>query len=505
MSRQAHKRRWLPRFGIRALLISLLLPGVIALLVIDSWNDYQTLSDITNDAYDTALLEPARVLESSLEFNPDGTLQIATPLYAQVMLESKAGLRKYFRIEEVDPPNPEGTALPRQPGRALLGMPDIPRPPAWPPANGQPAFYDGVYRDDPVRMVAILRDLYYRGMHRQVLVMVGESTGKRIEAENAARRQEFLRDARMLALVVLMLWWGVAWALLPLVRLRTDIRARPPDDLTPLDASGVPSEVTPLVEAVNYHIARHRRMLEEQSQFLDDASHQLRTPLAIMLTQAQYALREPDPDRMREGLRGIVAQLGRTSRLTEQLLQLAHASQGGASPHRTLDINELARDVVLQYLPLAHEKQQDLGWDDTAGETGPGGAGAPVVGSEVELHEAVSNLVHNAIHYAPKGARITVSVLRQEGRAEILVCDNGPGLNPALRVSAFDRFDRAGAERGGVSPSGSGLGLAIARAYARRNGGDIVLRDGESNVLGGVGLCAVLWIPLLGDNPEIQV
>lgn len=91
------------------------------------------------------------------------------------------------------------------------------------------------------------------------------------------------------------------WALRPLVRLRNDIRTRRPDDLTPLDATRVPSEVAPLVEAVNHHIARHRRVLDEQSQFLADASHQLRTPLAIMLTQAQYALRERDPVRAQEG------------------------------------------------------------------------------------------------------------------------------------------------------------------------------------------------------------
>lgn len=502
-------RPWSSRVGIRALLITLLLPGVIALLVIDSWNDYQTLADITNDAYDSALLEPARVLESSIEFTPDGALQVVTPLYAQVMLESRAGLRKYFRIEEIDPPLPSGQP-PAAPGVALLGMPDLPRPPVWPRSDGQPVFYDGLYRSDPVRLVAIVRDLYYHGTHRQVLVLVGESTGKRIEAEDAARRKELLRDGRMLALVVLMVWWGVAWALRPLSRLRNDIRARSADDLTPLDARRVPSEVTPLVEAVNHHIARHRHMLEEQSRFLDDASHQLRTPLAIMLTQAQYALRERDPELMRDGLRAIVAQLGRTRRLTEQLLQLAHASQSGDAPHRTLDLNQVARDVVLQYLPLAHEKQQDLGWSDVRGETGEAGESgltgpaAPVAGSEVELHEAIANLVHNAVNYAPRGARITVSVVRTAARVEVRVSDNGAGLSPALRARAFERFDRAGVEAGGNPTSGSGLGLAIARAYAQRNGGDIVLADGEPNDRGGVGLCAILWVPCLGDNPGIQ-
>ena len=137
-----------------------------------------------------------------------GNLQVATPLYAQVMLESRAGLRKYFRIEEINPPLPDGAPVPTEQGKTLLGMPEMPRPPEWPRSNGLPIFYDSVYRNDPVRVVAVVRDLYYQGMHRQVLVMVAESTGKRIEAESNAQRQEILRDARMLALVALLVWWA---------------------------------------------------------------------------------------------------------------------------------------------------------------------------------------------------------------------------------------------------------------------------------------------------------
>ncbi len=497
MTASTARRVRLPVFGIRALLISLLLPGVVLLLVIDSWNDYRALSAITNAAYDSALLEPARVLESSVEFGEDGELRIVTPLYAQVMLESKAGLRKYFRIEEIDPPRTgEIAASAESPGRTLAGMPEVPRPGVWPVSNGDPVFFDSVYRNDPVRAVALLRDLHYRGQHRQVLVVVAESIGRRVAAEEEAQRQEILRDARMLALVVLLVWWGVAWALRPLVRLRNDIRTRRPDDLTPLDAARVPAEVVPLVEAVNHHIERYRRVLDEQSQFLADASHQLRTPLAIMLTQAQYALRERDPARAQEGLRAILDQLARTRRLTEQLLSLAHASQAKSTPRQRLDLDAVAREVVLEYLPLAHEKRQDLGWvGASAVAPAEGEAAVPVWGSEAELHEALANLVHNAIHYAQEGASITVSVVRLENRAEVCVSDNGPGIAAGLRRRAFARFDRAGADRG-QSASGSGLGLSIARAYARHNNGDIELRDGDTNPMGGRGLAAVLWMPL---------
>ena len=531
MNRLRSDRFRLPMIGIRTLLITLLLPGVILLLVIDSWNDYRTLAAITNEAYDSALLEPARVLESSIEFTDDGQLVVTTPVYAQVILESKAGLRKYFRIEEIDPPIPEGSDEIPAIGRTLAGMPELPRPPSWPGTRGEPVFFNSVYRDDPVRVVAVLRDLYYRGQHRQVLVLVAESIGRRLQAESAARRQELLRDARMLALVAILVWWGVAWSLRPLTRLRNDIRARSPDDMTPLDASRVPSEVIPLVEAVNYHVERYRRVLDEQTQFLADASHQLRTPMAIILTQAQYALREPDPKRAQEGLRAIVDQLGRTRRLTEQLLSLAHASQADSTPRQLLDLNEVARNVVLQYLPLSHEKRQDLGWvaatsvtadtgpassatnvsdntaatthDDIGTDTGrfPAPLVLPVWGSEAELHEALSNLLHNAIHYAPIGAQITVSAAAAGDRAEVSVSDNGPGIDAASRHRAFARFDRLGSGRSPAS-SGSGLGLSIARAYARRNAGDITLRDGEPNAQGGVGLAAVLWLPLAAPGEE---
>ena len=148
----------------------------------------------------------------------------------------------------------------------------------------------------------MVRDIYRGGRVRHVGIIVAESVGRRDEVEQAARSSEISRDLRMLALVAVLVWFGVAWAMRPLARLRNEIRSRSTDDLTPLDAGGVPIEVVPLVEAVNHHVERHRRVLDQQTRFLEDASHQLRTPLAIMLTQTQFALREKDPAAVREGL-----------------------------------------------------------------------------------------------------------------------------------------------------------------------------------------------------------
>ena len=240
-------------------------------------------------------------------------------------------------------------------------------------------------------------------------------------------------------------------------------------------------------------------------------------------------MREPAIGPMRESLHAIVAQLSRARRLSEQLLALAHASETRAdepAPPRRCDLNAVARQVVLQYLPLAREKQQDLGWVDARGEaaddaddidnnnnnnnndhnaTGaPNAAVAPAAADAEEVHEILSNLVHNAIKYTPPGGRITVSVTRGDTTMEAWVHDTGPGIALARRAAVFERFHRA-ADEGDASRRGAGLGLAIARAYARRNGGDIVLEDrggdGGGNAEGGDtpgqrgGLCAVLRLP----------
>jgi two-component system sensor histidine kinase TctE len=332
----------------------------------------------------------------------------------------------------------------------------------------------------------------------------------------------------MVLVMVLLLWIGVAWTLHPLERLRRSLRARAPDDLKPLDPRGVPQEVVPLVDAVNHHIAGHRRMLAEHSQFLADASHQLRTPLGILSIQAAYAVRESDVDRMRESLHAIVAQLARTRRLSEQLLALAHATQEdeGGSPRAlpVVDLNAIARGVVLQYLPLARENEQDLGWvgarregaapegtpaaDDSDGEEELEGGPpvVPVAADGAEVHEILANLVHNAIKYTPRGGRITVSVRRDAWQGFAEVRDSGPGIEPARRASVFERFQRitpGPPAAGGHGAQGAGLGLTIARSYARRNGGDVELggivdldhETGGADIFGS-GLRATLWLPL---------
>jgi two-component system sensor histidine kinase TctE len=212
-------------------------------------------------------------------------------------------------------------------------------------------------------------------------------------------------------------------------------------------------------------------------------------------------VRETDPARMRESLHAIVAQLSRTRRLSEQLLALAHATtedEVAPAEHAVVDLNAIARGVVLQYLPLAREHDQDLGWVDAGDEDDP--PVVPVKANAAELHEVLANLVHNAIKYTPRGGNITVAVRRDASHALAEVCDNGPGIAPERRESVFERFHRDPASAAGsaqAATQGAGLGLTIARSYARRNGGDIELghADMPERANGG-GLRAILRLPL---------
>ncbi|MFZ4287550.1 sensor histidine kinase [Variovorax sp. HJSM1_2] len=493
------------RFGIRARLLTLLLPGILGLLVLDSWNDYRALRNLVQDTYDQSMLESATTLRSRVSLAADGAFRLEAPFVSPVaedVAHAGAAPQKFWHVAvtpqraAVSPPAAASNPV------ILLGEADLPAPPlppAAPPTVGPSGaiWYDSYYRGQSVRVVALqsqLRD--QRGRPYDLLVQLAESTGPRDRVQAASSEQALLRDTRMLLVVILLVWLGVTWSLHPLEKLRKSVLDSKGHELQPLDTSGVPHEVAPLVAAINLHVARYRELLDQQSQFLADASHQLRTPLAIMLTQAGVALREKDADKVQQTLRAIVAQIARSRRLCEQLLSLADAHDSAAPVDAPVlvDLNHIAKEVVLQYLTLAHEKQQDLGWVDARDQADvcvarPDEMAVPVLARALELHESLANLVHNAIVYTPVGGRITVKVYTHEGRALAEVSDNGPGIAEALREVVFERFQQGTADPAKSSRTGSrgsGLGLAIARAYARRNGGDISLADAtaEANTSG---------------------
>ncbi len=372
-------------------------------------------------------------------------------------------------------------------GLAEIGNSDMPAP-TTPLRSGVPQFADALYFGERVRVGSYARPLLKPvggNPHQRVIIQVAEGVRSREDFTRALLLDAFGRDALLLAVGAGLLGGAITWALRPLQRLHDEVRSREAHDLTPIDATHVPADVRPLVEAINHHIQRNRQLLDERRHFIDDASHQLRTPLATLNAQLAYALREPDPVRLRDALVALGQQIDDTVRRTNQMLALARADAADL-PMEPIDLNSFAEEVTREWWSTARERGLDLGFEAAPGPV-------RLTAHAGLLREALCNLLHNAIVYTPRGGHVTVQVRDDEpGRATLAVVDDGPGIPASERHRAGERFFRAS----NVGASGSGLGLAIVSSVARRLQGRLVVRDGP----GGRGCEIGITVPL-SANP----
>jgi two-component system sensor histidine kinase TctE len=288
-----------------------------------------------------------------------------------------------------------------------------------------------------------------------------------------------LRDALVLALLLAGTVAALATALRPLARLAREVGGRRPEDLTPLADTDLPADVRPLVAAVNQQLARTQGLVAQQRQFLDDASHQLRTHLTTLQMQADYAQRAHDAGQVQAALAALGTEITRATRSTQQLLALGR-SDTAAVDLAALDLAVLLREVALDLLPQARAKQIDLGIHTPT-------PSLPAVADHPLLREALANLAANAIAYTPEGGTITLFAAGDAVGWSVGVEDNGPGLSEEERGSLGQRFRRGARAVAG----GSGLGLAIARSIAERHRGVLRLEPRDA----GPGLHAALWWP----------
>ncbi|WP_293662626.1 sensor histidine kinase [Rhodoferax sp. OV413] len=312
---------------------------------------------------------------------------------------------------------------------------------------------------------------------RPALVQVAETMDKRSVLATEIVKGVMLPQFVILPLAVLLVWLALVQAIQPLNRLEERIRARNPDDLSPLDVEAVPLEVVPLVSSVNDLLLRLKDSIFTQKRFLADAAHQLKTPLAGLRMQADLAQRPgASADDLKQSLRQIGRSSIRATHTVNQLLALARAeSSGTVLAHQPCDLARLTMDVVRDCVPRALEKTIDLGYEGVE----PGTPGADIPGNLTLLKEMVRNLVDNAINYTPSNPErpgvITARVLLDpfSGALVLQVEDNGPGIAPAERELVFQPFYRAL----GNDADGSGLGLSIVREIARQHHADMSLDD----------------------------
>lgn len=266
-------------------------------------------------------------------------------------------------------------------------------------------------------------------------------------------------------LLLLAVWWIVGATFRPVERSRRALAERDASDLKPLPLEGMPDEVLPLMREFNLLLARVTSLVESQRRFVADASHELRSPLTAMKLQVR-AVRQAASDQARGILLDRLEEgMDRGHRLVEQLLALARQENDAQATVRlsAIDLDDVARDVVAEYAPVAVRRSIDLG------VVAP--CRIPVTADESLVRTMLSNLVDNAIRYTPERGRIDVSVEWIDSKPGIVVNDSGPGIPPSEWSRVFERFYRVPGSPG----SGSGIGLAIVKQVAARLGATVSL------------------------------
>lgn len=287
--------------------------------------------------------------------------------------------------------------------------------------------------------------------------------------------------ALLLPLLALFIWFAVGHALEPLRRLTALVKARRVEALESLPDSHLPAEVQPLVTALNELLARLQAALGRERAFMADAAHELRTPLTALHLQMGMLARASDEGERSAAMGTLSAGVQRAIRLVEQMLALARQEPRAPAQRVAVRLDDLAREIVAELVPLADAGRIDLGVE---------AAQPAVVAADVDaLRTLLRNLIDNAVRYTPPGGRVDVSVVPATAAdgARLAVSDDGPGIDAAERARVFDRFYR----HPGTVPPGSGLGLAIVKAIADAHGATLTLADGA----GGRGLSVAVSFP----------
>ena len=451
----------------RRLLAGILVP-VLVFVLINSGVLYRQALGAADTAYDRTLLASAKAIGEQLEVaTVEGRTQLQStlPYSALEAFEADNRSRLFYKVSGFG-------------GEMVSGFEDLSPPRAGRdepnPYAALVRFYDDEYRGEPVRMAVLLQPVAGPAGQGMATVQVAETLELRRTLARALLLQTLWQQALLVALIAMVVVAVVQRATRPVRALSQTLRERGEDDLSPLPAGDTPRELQPVVDATNALLARTARLLEHQKRFVRDASHQLRTPLAVLKTQVQSARRGDVAPAL--ALQEIAHTVEGATELANQMLALAKVEQlrhQGEAP--LVDWSATVRAVALDVSALIADAGVDFELHTDA---------VHVRAHEWALRELTRNLLHNAIRHSPRGGRLAVSVRSSGDEAVLHIADSGPGIAAAQRERLFQPF--AGSLPDAAGREGSGLGLAICREIVTTLGGRISLdnRLGDGRILG---------------------
>ena len=449
--------------SIRLSLLKLLLLPILAINLVGAVSTYWLAWRPTQLAFDQNLADAAWALLPHLQ-QKDGRVVVDLSGQAEQVLRVDHFDAIYFVVRDNQ-------------GATLAGDADFPLLKA-PEVIDDPQAYDSRMRGEAIRVIALTTLVG----SETVTVAVAETLWKRISVRSGSSFAGLLLLDLLLTFVsIAIVWFGVTRGLRPLQAFQSALNARSHDDLDPLPAGPAPVELAPVTAALNGLLDKVRQVSRSQQDFLADAAHQLRTPLAGLKTQLEWMQQRHAGDaETARSAHLMMASTERMIRQTNQLLVLARAAPSRFEKARLypLALDKVVEEAIQHFVQEADKKDIDLGFEL-----------APTVipGDPFLLRDLVDNLVDNAIRYAPRQGRVTVCCHTEQGMGVLSVEDDGPGIAPMEQELIFSRFYRL--DRSTV---GSGLGLAIGRDIAIDHGAQVSLRAGAD----GVGTIVSVRFPL---------
>ncbi|HID68762.1 MAG TPA: sensor histidine kinase [Roseibacterium sp.] len=442
--------------------LTLFLAAIVALLALVSWGMVTSFArEAAGRTQDNILAASATSIAETLR-SEGGQVRLELPYAAFSMLGAISEDRVFYRVAAGD--------------EVLTGYADLQGPEVSP---GEVRFATLPYRDTSVRVVSVMRVILSDGEAVPITVTLAQTRDGVLGIAAGLSRQAAVLSVGVFLLAVGLSAFAVRASLRPLNTMTQFVAARGPSDLRPFRRRG-PPELMPLVSALNRLMDRLGASIRRSEDFIAEAAHRVRTPLAVVRAQAEIALHSVEEETQKQTLRRVIRAVDDSSRSASQLLDHAMVAFRADNLARArVDLPALATSVVEALRPTAEMKDIDIALSLSD---------ADVEGDAILLQNALRNVLDNAIKYSPAETTVRLSVSNGGGEARVIVRDEGPGFGDGPAAHLTERFRRGEKVEGIV---GSGLGLTIAEEALRAHGGRLELGQSKE----GSGACVWLILP----------
>lgn len=438
------------KFSMQDRLLQWLLIPLICLCALSTNVAYNLASQYANDAYDAYLLNSSDSIAARLGRNEKGIIVADLPLAAQAILRHN---RDKFYYQIVD-----------NKGHRLTGDAVLPMPRSM---SEKGARFRYVRLEDGQKLRVCRIAVQVGEGTEEVWVQVAETLNSR----NALLQQIFMSilvpQLALVALASISVWLGVRNGLLPLNKLSCLIKSRNKLDLSAIQLEATPTELEPVIVALNDLLAKARKQIDVQRQFIGDAAHQLRTPVTALKTYVDYAERVNENSQLNAILLKMGEATSRTVHLINRLLSLARVEGNRNKPLEDIDLTEAVNNAAAVLVHEALKKNIELQFDTPENPV-------QVHANKADLEELISNLLDNAIKYTQNGGFVWVKIITND-QITLVIEDNGPGIPDEEKNRVFERFYRGEKTAG----TGCGLGLSIVSEIVSFNQAAVELRDRE--------------------------